>query len=486
VKDLTVWPAPATSDSEGRFTLRGMAENLNVVLEILDPRYASEMVDFQTDGGENPKRLTVSLKPARIVTGRVTFSDTGQPASHMRVGIAPPFIPLVETDAEGRYRLNASSAERPFFSVRPPVGQPYLGVSKRFDWTPGESVHTLDVPLPRGVLLRGKVIEEGSGQPVAGAGIVFRAGSISLTADRERWSATASGPDGTFHFGVLPGPGHLVVHGSSHEYVLREVGQQLSGGKTLQREYAHACVFVDPQRGNGSPDIEVKLRRGVTAEGRVIDPEGNPVESASMISVNIRLTLSSPARWNGSYHGSVRRGRFKLFGIGSNGDTPVYFLEAERKLGATVHPAGKSAAGGPLTVRLEPCGQARVRFVDKEGKPIPECRNSAISMVVTPGISPYSPRTQENQDQPPSEEGFLTQIDPTNYRPINRATGRIRSVISDTEGRAEFPVLIPDATYRIYEDAVRLGGGFQLRKEFVARAGEILDLGDILIERPQK
>ena len=57
-------------------------------------------------------------------------------------------------------------------------------------------------------------------------------------------------------------------------------------------------------------------------------------------------------------------GRFEVHGLDPETEVPVYFLEPKRKLGGVVNLSGKSAAGGPVTVRLEPCGAAKARFVD--------------------------------------------------------------------------------------------------------------------------
>ena len=54
-----------------------------------------------------------------------------------------------------------------------PEGQPYLSVSRLFDWPKGAVEYPIDVALPRGMMIRGKVVEEGSSKPVAGARISF-------------------------------------------------------------------------------------------------------------------------------------------------------------------------------------------------------------------------------------------------------------------------------------------------------------------------
>ena len=45
--------------------------------------------------------------------------------------------------------------------------------SKKLDWPKGAIEHSLDLALPRGMLVRGRVTEEGSGKPIAGARIGY-------------------------------------------------------------------------------------------------------------------------------------------------------------------------------------------------------------------------------------------------------------------------------------------------------------------------
>ena len=67
-------------------------------------------------------------------------------------------------------------------------------------------------------------------------------------------------------------------------------------------------------------------------------------------------------------------------------------------------------------------------------------------------------------------------IDPINYA---------KPLVSDAEGRIALPALIPGATYRFIDRSTsRESSGPQVRKEFTARTGESLDLGDIEIQKP--
>ena len=289
------------------------------------------------------------------------------------------------TDGSGRIPRPATTSR---VNAAPPAGQPYLGASKSFDWPKGAIEHSLDLSLPRGVLIRGKVTEEGSNRPVAGASVVFLA-HRPLNDSRREGGRTKTLADGSFELAGPPRPGHLAVQSPSADYVLQEIGNRefFDGQPGGTRLYSHAFIACDPKPGGTGPEVNVSLRRGVTVTGRIVTPDDQPVPDTWIIS-RIALGPSGSAWgvWRGNYHGNARNGRFELHGLDPDADVPVHFLEPKRKLGATVLLPGKSATGEPMTVRLQPCGTARARLVDPNGEPVAGYRAQyLILMTVTPG-----------------------------------------------------------------------------------------------------
>jgi hypothetical protein len=236
--------------------------------------------------------------------------------------------------------------------------------------------------------------------------------------------------------------------------------------------------------------------------GQVVGPDGQPVPEAWIISrIILDLGYGVWSAWGGRDHGDVRKGRFELHGLDPEVETPVHFLDPKRKLGATVNLSGKSialmtianragrvgvgakiafsdksVARGPITVRLEPCGAATARLVDPDGTPVVGRLplNFANRMVGTPG-PPRSP-VRDTTGFVSASEASLSQVDPINYE---------NPIVADPEGRLTLPVLIPGATYRFIDYTVGRAAAPKVRKEFTAKAGETLDLGDILIEKPR-
>lgn len=209
-----------------------------------------------------------------------------------------------------------------------------------------------------------------------------------------------------------------------------------------------------------------------------LSPATQPVRTAQ---VRSRLVLE-PQHWprrqfRGRFHGDVHDGHYELHGLAPDAEVPVFFFDPKDKLGATAWFSAEAAKGGPITVRLEPCGMAMARLVDPKGKPLAGYRDPyLISMIVTPPGLAALGLAAADKDGLAAEGDFLVRIDPERYA----------NLVADAQGRVTFPALTPGATYRI-NDMTTLtdAGGRKIRKLFVARAGEAIELGDILIVKPE-
>ena len=486
-KDLPVWPKPMVTDAEGRFTLRGIGRDVRVSLTVRDPRFGQQEISIETDDPGDAKQLTMALRPATIIIGRVTYADTGKPAPQAsitvgtdREGNAGFRTTYFQADNDGRYRANPSPADRFRVWASAPNGQPYMSVSKSFDWPKGAVEQTVDLVLSRGMLIHGKVTEHGSGKPVAGALVSFNApfkpgaGSTNLSTQAE------SAADGSYELVVVPGPGYLAVRGPGDDYVFETIGHLLlfEGIPGGRRFYSNAFVRCEPKLNRPDLDVQVELRPGATVRGRLIAADGRPLQNTWMISRILSGSgqLRAARRdWRGDEHAIARNGLFEIHGLDNDAETPVLFFDPQRKLGATVSFSGRMASLDPVTVRLEPCGSARVRLVDSGGKPLGGFSAPwLISLVVTPG--PF--RVPRAQKEYPlfADHALLPVVDPINHP---------KAPTADAHGRISLSALIPGASYRIIDrTTVRDPEGEKVRRDFSVKPGETLDLGDIIIEKP--
>jgi hypothetical protein len=477
------WPKPAITAADGRFTIRGIGRGLRVLLLALSPRFAQQRITVDMDAAAETMSITGVMEPAKVIIGRVTLADTGKPVPHAAISIrayrgGPAYPSDYETDAEGNFRANPLSTDKYAVSVQAPPGQPYLSAASGiFDWIKGTFERRIDFVLHRGVVLRGKVVESGSGRPVEGAALGY------VIRDSERgvpMTRAHTGPDGTYQFAVLPKAGMLAIMGPSNDYIFQEMADKMlrEGRPGGQRQYAHAFVSCDLKPGTESREINVVLHRGATVKARVTTPDGQPVVRAWIFSRLLLRPQPWPTlRYSGEFRGDVRNGHSELHGLPPEAEVPVYFLDSKNQLGATTTFSVKAATEGPIPVPLVPCGLATARLVDRKGIPIAAYRDSyLISMIVTPGRDVLSKGAAE-QDLPSSDGDYLSRIDPDHYN----------NLISDAQGRVTFPDLIPGATYRINDmTTVDEPGGRKTRSVFIARTGESIELGDIVIEKPQE
>jgi len=334
-------------------------------------------------------------------------------------------------------------------------------------------VKYVDVTLPRGVLVRGEVLEEGTGKPVSGASIQYVPEQVNNDNDSDEiltgWQGIRlSDDDGRFEIAVLPGPGRLLIHGPNSKHVLKEIGErELSRNRPGgQRNYAHAIVKIDPPPDAEVIDYAIELQPGGSVSGRLVDDQGESIEEAVLVT---RLAISPLTTfWRGSDLLKARDGRFELTGLAEDQKYPVHFLDANQRLGATVM---LSATDEAPTIVLRACGQAKMRFVDKKGQPVAD-HYPTIKIVVTPGEYRFDIAALK-LGKFAADSDFISNTDQVNYPTILK---------SDERGELLLPALIPGAKYQV---VLRRGKLWDIAKTIEAEAGETLDLGDIVIE-PQR
>ena len=214
--------------------------------------------------------------------------------------------------------------------------------------------------------------------------------------------------------------------------------------------------------------MNATLRRGATVRGRVIGPDGQPVQEARMFS---RVILPSRPTggwkiWEAREHGQVRNGCVRAAWTGRGRRRPRLFSRARAQAwrDRPSSPANQSL-DGPVTVRLEPCGMAQARLVaPAENRSRVMTARGTIALVVTPG--PFEPSDRERW--PAGWRSSHPGLD----RPDQlRERHHVRR-----PGPDHLPCPDPGAPYHFA----------RLSREFTVKPGEILELGDILIQVPRR
>ena len=483
--EILNWPRPFKSDDQGRFTLAGIGRDMTVYLGIRDPRFAKEtIIQVQTTESASLKELELR-PPADDDRGRAGAGGRHRAACsacdrHRRLEHQPvlerqrlSFLERRPGPIHGE-RCAGSVLQHAGLS---PEGQPYLIPEHRFEWDKGGVKRAMDIVLPRGVLIRGKVIDKVSGRPLTEASVQFCASPRSDEIIDGWQSIVASKSDGSFEIAVPAGKGHLIVFGPTPDFILKEIGQLelWYGPPGGRRNYAHDIIPYEVQFGDSSRELVAELRPGKTVKGRVLSPEGQPVEKAALLS---RLEAEDlHTTWRVQAYLFARDGRFELHGLDPEVSVPVIFFDADHEWGTTVEISGKQA-GDDLTVRLERNGGASSDSLGPTAGRSRATRSTAAStFLVTPGLPNFS-RKRGHRGGRLADAGDMENIDPRRYLSFPPA---------DRDGRVTLPNLVPGALYRICDRSTEdvPEKGVQVRKEFTVKPGEELDLGEILIERPQ-
>ena len=329
------------------------------------------------------------------VSGRVTCADTGAPLAGAIVVVGSgqnmwsTSRDEYRTDADGRYEASPPPGKYVSVTVYPPVGSPYLIFERNFEGDDGAARREINLEVPRGVLLTGRITERGSGRPLAGASVFYENGR----GERRR----GQGDDPRLAVGHLERSRRPLCdrrrarqgaaprvrgHGRLRARDEGRPRDLTAASPVAERHYAHAFVPYEVKEGQPPATIDVALKPGVTVRGRVVGPEGQTVDAAEIIT-----TLSiSPFHtfWRGDFTIPVRDGRFELHGVAPDRHYKCSFLDVKNGWGTTLDVTAAMAAEGPLTVKLQPLGSAKARLVDEKGRPAAK-GTVLLNIVATPG-----------------------------------------------------------------------------------------------------
>jgi RNA polymerase sigma factor (sigma-70 family) len=483
-KGAALWPGPMVSDSEGRFVVHGVGPDDVPKIEVADPRFASHAFEIKSNGKDQAQEIALVLTPGRTLQGRITYSDTGKPAPGVRVLVqARPDLGFLmggaepiecRTDADGKYRATPQVGNWIDVAAYPSAGEPYLFVHKLIEWPKtGQIAHKVDLALFRGVRVTGTIAEQPSGKPIAGASIeyrwrrshnpYYRSGVDETGLMGVRDAYPISDAKGRFEMIVPPGPSHLLVKGDTLEYLHSEIPEhELSGPDTRpdRRYYPDGLAALDLKPGDDARDVTIALRRGVTRTGTLIGPDGKLVEHGVMA---CRSYIPYGFDRNKMSSVQITDGRFSLPGCDPDKPVEVFVYSLKSGVGARTTLEGKPHQ--PVTIRLQPFGKAKARFVDEEGKPVAKVW-PLLNILVTPGVV-----FANNFDVKGVEAECIGMM--------NLDPGVYNGLRSDEQGQATFPSLLPGAAYLLL--AQGLGRGTtDLKKKFKVDPGQTLDLGDVI------
>jgi len=100
------------------------------------------------------------------------------------------------------------------------------------------------------------------------------------------------------------------------------------------------------------------LRTGQSLQGMVLGPDVEPLNGVEVVGLTALRDRES-----------LEGASFTLTGLNPQGSRVLFFQHRGKKLGKVVTARGNAAQ--PVTVKLEPCGTVKGRFVDERGNPVP-------------------------------------------------------------------------------------------------------------------
>ena len=233
---------------DGMFAMRVLEGTYDVAVSAAG--YAPRSVRAQASANSRP--LEIALEPGVAVSGRVTRG--GQPVEGVNVyTISGAAGEPVQTGAGGTFRIDDLAPGEIRLAFKKP--EDFIQVTRAVT-APSSGVN---VDLPAGGRVSGRVIDKTTGQPVkafdAGLSISRPGAAIMLVAPIMR---SFTSDDGTFVIDGVPAATHTLAV-SAPGYVMSRVPN------------------VTVESGKNIDDIEVALESGVRVHGHVTGPDGAPL-----------------------------------------------------------------------------------------------------------------------------------------------------------------------------------------------------------------
>jgi beta-lactamase regulating signal transducer with metallopeptidase domain len=470
-----VWPKMSRTDTDGYSSIVVPANSKRIDLSINDERFNGQELSLPLDS----ESVSVALKPAQYLRGKVVAASTGEAIADARVRIHDHPTQTVQTNANGEFRVGRGGTQSGIFRsgeteiyVYPPRNSPYLFQSREWKWPADPAGNAeLTLKLDQGVMIEGEIFEKGSNKPVAGAAIYYEQRRYENRHYRDSSRPKLVGAEmryrtdenGKFKMPVWPGPGFLFVMVPSNDYlhVMLTDGDKYYGKPGLEREYYHGVQKLDIKPGELPPPLKFELQRGVTLRRKVLRPDGE--EAGGVVYARSYLQDQRDiSAWLPSV--SVEKGKVELPGFDPTQSNPLFFYDREHHCGVTVSPAADEIDSSDPPIQLEPCGSAKFRFVTDKGEALSNFA-TRLQLVVTPG----APATKHIEPDKP------IWIDSIIWDNVVRPA---KVPKTDADGRVIVEDLIPGASYQVYFSGK---DGWDAGYEFVVRAGETVDVGDITI-----
>jgi RNA polymerase sigma factor (sigma-70 family) len=322
------------------------------------------------------------MTPEQPLEGRVTDKETGKPIPGVRVSTWTPGFELFQvlTDKDGRYRVGGLPPGSHGFDFEPGPDTPYHRRTGSGGKPDSIQPVRLDVALPRAPWVRGRVVDEKTRRPIAGAKVIYEAVRANARAadyfERGQFVRieTQTAADGSFRLPGVPGRGWLVVYrtepglsaaerlvqGDSDRADPPDKIDTFTGIETsiLPADFqALVAVDVDPKAPR---EYTITLDPGVHVPVSLTDPDGKPVTGA--------IALGMQPHWR-DWSKPLAGANFDVPAFNPDRPRTMVFYHPDRDLATVVRP--KKGDAGPWVIRMQPTATVIGTLVLPDGKPYP-------------------------------------------------------------------------------------------------------------------
>jgi RNA polymerase sigma factor (sigma-70 family) len=294
------WPKSWTTGTDGRFRIEGIVpEKVVARLHFRHPDFADDdlfvstglpLSAFMRAFNVKPvdERFSHALEPARPVTGIVTDRQTGRPLADVLVEMIPSRMKnrwggnmpvTARTDASGRYRAAGTPGDFYWVAAYPEPGSGYIAVLKRHNpWPAGAKSLEVNLTVPRGRVIRGRVVQAEAGLPVSGASVIYRPAPNNShnNNDYDFDNPVMTDADGRFALVALPGAGLLSVEALKADFIRVALTGPSGGRSSIARPHAFARIDLPDDESQDVPEIGLTLRKGVRLDARLVARDGAP------------------------------------------------------------------------------------------------------------------------------------------------------------------------------------------------------------------
>ena len=397
----------ALTDSQGNFELPGLGDDRIAELIVSHESIETSLIYVRSEAGEtielpedsdgrldeiqkyHPNRFTFVAGATRAVVGRLLDYETGKPVAgatvegyrtrtHRSGGSIPPRAVRDVSAADGSFRLVGFPIGKSEIRIRPPVGSAYMVGGVIVTTRPKNKEVARDIKMRKGVMQRGRIVENGTDRPVSGYFEYWPLAENTAIAEtpmlkngdqRFRYMVDA---EGNFEIPVLSGRGILTLMANDDQRFQRGAGVEAitwspapDFNGVIYHTYPHYLMPanrhflapIDLEPGEVPEPMNIRLDAGVEIPVHITGTDGTPMD----------IVYFSGQRPFGGWQESSFDGLF-VHGYEPDVGRNVIVYHAASESMAAVALKGKSPKS--LDLKLIPSGRVTGRVVDDAGEPI--------------------------------------------------------------------------------------------------------------------